>query len=232
MNAPRNPSTRLDVHRSAHLDARLTPSLGPSLGLFAGVLLAATLLMPSAGLAQQSATTEAAPTEAVRGGLHFSVGLGSGSVSVTCPGCETNFFEDRLNGVSGVLQLGGFVTPQLAITAEFMGWMNNEDPVYRRVASLGVSLLGYPSVDGGFFVKGSLGGIRAIGENDFVLVQTDAWMATTGIGYDVPVGQSAAVTVYANYVRSFGAGTWVNGFSSDFVATPNLLQFGVGLTVH
>lgn len=201
-------------------------------GLTATALLVATLIVPSAGQAQQSTTNDPAPAEAGRGGFHFSAGVGSGSVSVTCPGCETNFFADRLNGLSGVVQLGGFVTPQLAIAAEFMGWMKNDLPVYRRVASLGVSVLGYPNADSGFFVKGSLGGIRAIGENDFVIVQTDAFMTTTGIGYDIPVGDQTAVTVYANYVRAFGAGTAVNGFSSDFVATPNLLQFGLGLTVH
>lgn len=210
---------------------RLAQRLEASTGVVATALLAAALVWPSTALAQESAGGEAAPT-AVRGGFHFSVGLGSGSVALTCQGCETNFFEDRLNGVSGVLQLGGFVSPQLAITAEFMGWVNNDDPVYRRVASLGVSLLGYPSLESGFFVKGSLGGIRAVGENDLVLVQTDAWMATTGIGYDIPVGQTTAVTVFANYVRSFGAGTWVNGYASDVAATPNLLQFGAGLTVH
>lgn len=56
--------------------------------------------------------------------------------------------------------------------------------------------------------------------------------ATTGIGYDISVGDGVGITVYANDVRSFGAGTWVNGFSSDFVATPNVLQFGAALTVH
>ena len=141
-------------------------------------------------------------------------------------------FADRLSGISGVLQLGGFLAPQLAVTAEFTGWMKNDDPVFRRVATLGVSLLGYPSPDGGFFVKGSFGGMRAIGENDFVLVQTDAWMATTGIGYDMPAGDQVDVTIYANYVRAFGAGTWVNRLSSDVVATPSLVQIGVGLTVH
>lgn len=191
-----------------------------------GALALTAALIPGDAHAQ-----DAAPAPE-RGGVHFSVGLGGGSVSLTCVGCETNFFEDRLGGISGVLQLGGFVNPQLAITAEFMGWMNNEDPVYRRVASLGISFLGYPDPDGGFFVKGSLGGIRAIGENDLILAQTDAWMATTGIGYDIPVGEQVNATLYANYVRAFGAGTWVNGFQSSVAATPNVVQVGLGLSVH
>ena len=110
--------------------------------------------------------------------------------------------------------------------------MKNDDPVYRRMAGLGVSLLGYPSASGGFFVKATVGGLRAIVENDDLRVQTDAWMAVTGIGYDAPLGEKLAVTLYADYVRAFGGGTWVNGFSSDLVVTPNALQVGVALTVH
>lgn len=207
-------------------------SVKTSTGTLAAVLLAATLALPMGSQAQQSMSANPAATQATRGGLHFSLGLGSGSVAVTCAGCNTNFFEDRLNGLSGVVQLGGFLNPQLALTAEFIAWMNNDDLGDRRVAGMGVALLGYPSPTSGFFVKGGLGGIRAIGENDVLIVQSDAWMATTGIGYDISVGDGVGITAYANYVRSFGAGTWVNGFSSDFVATPNVLQFGAALTVH
>lgn len=167
-----------------------------------------------------------------REGVHFSIGLGTGSASVSCRGCQTNFLDDRLAGVSGVMQLGGFLNPQLALTGEIMGWMKNDDPIFRRVASWGITLLGYPDPNTGFFVKGSFGGLRAIGENDLVRVKSDAWMATTGIGYDIPVGDGVYATLYANYVRAFGTGTEINGILTDVAATPNLLQIGVGLTVH
>lgn len=194
--------------------------------------VAAIVVLPASARAQQSTPAAPVPAQATRGGLRFSLGVGSGSVGVTCPGCQTDFFEDRLSGLSGFVQLGGFLTPQLALTAEFMAWMKNDDVADRRVATWGAAFLGYPSPTGGFFVKGGLGGIRAIAEDSQFLLQTDAWMATTGIGYDIPVGDKVGMTAYANYVRSFGAGTWLNGFSSDFVATPNLLQFGAALTVH
>ena len=194
--------------------------------------LAAIVVLPVRAQAQQSTSAEPAPVQATRGGLHFALGVGSGSVGVTCPGCQTDFFEDRLAGLSGFVQLGGFLNPQLALTAEFMAWMRNDDVADRRVAAWGAAFLGYPSPTSGFFIKGGLGGIRAIAEDNQFLLQTDAWMATTGIGYDIPVGDKVGMTAYANYVRSFGAGTWLNGYSSDFVATPNLLQFGAALTVH
>lgn len=191
-----------------------------------------TLLLTTLALIALPCTAAAQQTDATRGGVHFSIGLGAGSVSASCPGCEVDFFQDRLTGVSGVLQLGFFATPKLAVTAELMGWMNNDDPVYRRVAGWGVGVLGYPSETSGFFVKGSVGGLRAIADDDTLLVQTDAWMATTGVGYDMPVAEKVSLTLYGNYVRGFGGATWVNGISSDLVVTPNTIQVGAGLTIH
>ena len=191
--------------------------------------LVALALLPASSSAQGLV---ASPAAEARTGIHFSIGLGPGSASASCPGCGADFFEDRLTGVSGVAQLGFFANPKLAVAAEFIGWLKNDAPIYRRVAGLGVSVLGYPSETSGFFVKGSVGGIRAIAEDDLLLIQTDAWMATTGIGYDLPVGESISLTLYANYVRGFGGTTWVNGAASPVVVTPHALQVGAGFTVH
>ncbi|MBT8337358.1 MAG: hypothetical protein KJO11_12195, partial [Gemmatimonadetes bacterium] len=191
--------------------------------------VAALVFSPASSSAQAPV---APPAEATRAGVHFSIGLGPGSASASCPGCGADFFEDRLTGVSGIAQLGFFANRRLAVAAEFIGWLKNDAPIYRRVAGLGVSVLGYPSATSGFFVKGSVGGLRAIAEDDLLLIQTDAWMATTGIGYDVPVGENVSLTLYANYVRGFGGSTWVNGVSSPVVVTPNAIQVGAGFTVH
>ncbi len=153
------------------------------------LLAAAALTVSSPGDASaQSVPADGSPP--ARSGFHFSVGLGSASVSATCSGCGIDFLQDRMNGFSGRLQLGGAVTPRLVLAGEFLGWMKNDDVLNRRIAALSVVLLGYPSATGGFFVKGGLGVLRAIGENDYVIVRSDALMATTGVGYDIPVGGS------------------------------------------
>lgn len=201
-----------------------------ALPLLAALLVA--LAQPADAAGQTSA--DAADTDAAgsRSGVHFSLGLGAGSVSASCAECAVDLFSDRLTGVSGVLQLGFFANPRLAVAGEFIGWVKNDAPIYRRVAGLGVSVIGYPSASSGFFLKGTIGGLRAIVEDDVFIAQTDAWMATTGIGYDIPVGSSVALTAYANYVRSFGGATTLNSLTSDVVVTPDALQLGVGLTVH
>lgn len=203
--------------------------------LWAGCVLAplcafALAVGGSHGLSAQqpSAPEEAGP---IRGGFHFSVGLGSASVGASCPSCQSDFFSDRINGFAGNLQIGGAVNSRLIIAAEAMGWFRNDDPIYRRIAALGLVVLGYPSERSGFFIKGGGGGLRAIAENDFVRAQTDAWTAQTGIGYDIPVGGRAQLTPQVTYIRTFGAGTWFNGVLSPETVTPNAIQLGVALTM-
>jgi hypothetical protein len=183
-------------------------------------------------LAAQEMVGGPTQAQATRSGFHFAIGVGTASVSASCPSCDTSFFEDRLNGLSGVLQVGAVATPRLVVAGELMGWMKNEDPVYRRVAGLSVALMGYPSESSGFFIKSGIGGIRAIAEDDFLTLQTEAFMSTFGIGLDLQLGERTNLTPYINYVRSFGGQTWINGLVSPVVVTPNAIQLGTSLTVH
>jgi hypothetical protein len=178
--------------------------------------------------AQQSGTPAAAPA---RSGFHFSIGLGSASVAASCAECEIDFFDNRLNGLSGLIQLGGAATSRLVVAAEFMGWMKNDAPIYRRIAALDLVVQGYPSETSGFFIKGGMGALRAIAENDFIVAQTDAWTAQTGLGYDIRLG-GIMLTAYANYLRTFSGVTSFNDVSSPIAVMPNALQFGTALTFH
>lgn len=188
-------------------------------------------LLVSPGL---SAQKKAAPagTESGRDGLHFSVGLGAGSMGASCDQCETNFFSDRINGLSGFVQLGGALTPGLILTGEFTGWLKNDEFVRRRVAGLSLGVLGYPDPTSGFFLKGSVGAVRAVLEDDAFVFQTDAWMAVTGVGIDIAVSEGVSITPYLNYIRSFGGETTADGFVSPVPVHPNAFQLGAALTVN
>jgi hypothetical protein len=188
-----------------------------------------TLFANASAEAQQTGPTDLDPA---RSGLHFSIGVGAASLGATCDACTANLFEDRISGFSGVLQLGGAITPRLVVTGEFIGWIRNDEPLFRRVAGLSIAFLGYPSASSGFFVKGGAGGIRAIAEDDVLVIRTDAWMGTTGVGYDIPVRTNVMITPYVNYVRSFGGTTDINGVLSPVAVMPNAFQFGLALTVH
>jgi hypothetical protein len=191
-------------------------------------MLAGALALGAAG--DVDAQQSGAATQARRG-FHFSIGLGSASVAASCAECDIDFFDNRLNGLSGIIQLGGAPTSKLVIAAEFMGWMKNDAPIYRRIAALDLVVLGYPSETSGFFIKGGAGAVRAIAENDFIVAQTDAWTAQSGLGYDIPLG-GIMLTAYANYVRTFSGVTYFNGVTSPIAVEPNALQFGLALTLH
>lgn len=190
-------------------------------------LLAQCSLLSLLAFGQTAHAQSEAP---LREGFFFSVGAGASSVSASCDGCTNDFFEDRITGFSGNLMIGGAVNPRLTIAGEFSGWLGNDPPIYRRVASLSLVVISYPSASHRFFVKSAVGGVRAIGENDVLLVQTDAFRGQVGVGYDFPMGQQA-LTAYFNYAWSFAGRTWVNGFESSTVVLPNSLQAGLAFTV-
>lgn len=201
-----------------------------ALRLFLPILLVVGLAFTPAR-AQQAG--EAAPNvPALRDGVYFSLGLGSASVSASCASCgELDFFSDRINGFAGTLQLGGVVTPRLVIAGEFSGWIRNDELLNRRIAAVNLVFLGYPSQKSGFFIRSGIGGLRAVAETDFDWVQTDAFTSQTGIGYDIPLGDTF-LTPYVTYIRTFAGETWFNGFVSPETVYPNAFQVGVAFTVH
>ena len=224
-DAPTRPPTLYGTtsHDEASVALRLSAVLAAFLAVAAALVVAAVL--PGA------ASGQTAPDAPLRQGVHFSVGAGGASMSATCASCQVNFFDDRIGGFSGILQLGGAVTPQLVIAGEFMGWMKNDDELDRRVAGLNLVFLGYPSPSSGFFVRGGFGAMRAIVENELVIVQTDAFSGVAGIGVDIPVG-AVMFTPYANYIYAFSGETWINDLVLDEAVLPNAFQFGAALTVH
>jgi hypothetical protein len=207
---------------------RVSSKQGLAVPLFLFAVFAAALATPSQAAGQ---VDDSPDRSALRQGFHFSVGVGSASMSASCSGCEVDVFEDRLNGFSGNLQIGAAVTSKLVIAAEFFGWLKNDDPIFRRVAALNLVFLGYPSENSGFFVKGGVGGLRAIGENDLVIAESNTFTSQAGVGLDIAVGD-VMVTPYANVIWTFYGETTFNGFVSPEAVFPNALQVGAALTIH
>ena len=204
---------------SSCLPYRMLLSLALALGEGTALHAQASDARPSAGAGAQQ-------------GLHFSLALGSASVQASCTTCDVDVASDRINGFAGTLQLGGAISRKLIVAGEFMGWIRNDAPVYRRIAALNLVFIGYPSERSGFFVKGGAGGLRAIVENDFAIAETNAFTSQLGVGYDIRLGGRVKLTPHATYLSSFGGTTTLNGFSSPEVVSPNLVRIGIGLTFH
>jgi hypothetical protein len=193
------------------------------------LLLAGAALFMAAPVFAQS-PIGGAGEPARRHGVHFSVGAGASSVSATCAGCQIDLVKDRITGFSGVLQLGGYVTPRLAIAGEFSGWIKNDDLLDRRIASASLVMLAYPSARAGFFLKSGIGGMRAVIENDAGFLQTTAFASQLGLGYDIPLG-AISLTPYANMIWTFGGETNFSGVGLPETVSPNALQVGLAFSV-
>lgn len=190
------------------------------------------MLGGSAALPAQQPDPRPADAPALRRGFHFSAALGAASVGASCTSCAINVFTDRISGVSGTVQLGGAITSKLVVAGEFMGWVRNDAPIFRRIAAINLVFIGYPSERSGFFVRGGVGGLRAIVEDDFLIARTEAFTSQLGIGYDIPMTSRLQLTPQLMYLSTFGGATTFNGITSPEVVSPNAIQFGIALTVH
>lgn len=195
-------------------------------------LITSTLLAAATLAAFAPASPANAQQKPVRQGFGLSLGLGQGSAGVTCDGCPFQA-EDRLNGLTGYLRLGGYVNPKFFAGLEGTGWMKNSDTFERRVAAISAVFLGYPSATAGFFVRTGAGVLRAVIEDDQGNVAEGngfTWQA--GIGYDIPLGTGAAITPFLTYVQSMETPLYVNGISTGVNLNPNILQGGVAITLR
>ena len=164
-----------------------------------------------------------------RGGLGLSIGLGVGSAGVTCEGCDD--IDDRLDGISGYLRIGNYVSDQMFLGVEGTGWMKNSEGFERRIAALSLVVLAYPVQRSGLFLRGGFGGIRAVVEYENLVVSGTGLTWQAGVGYDIGVG-AIAFTPYVTYVESLEVGANLNDESLGFNLNPNILQVGLALTVR
>jgi hypothetical protein len=165
-----------------------------------------------------------------RSGFGLSVGLGGGSTGVTCDQCGPNPGE-RMTGLSGYLRLGVYAIPHLLIGVEGTGWIRNSEDADRRIAAASLVLVGYPTAASGFFVRGGGGLIRAEIENRSLEVVGDGITWNVGVGYDVGAG-GVALTPYVTYLNSRDVTADVDGVANGLDLKPNILQFGLAVTVR
>lgn len=165
-----------------------------------------------------------------RSGFAFSVGLGRGSTGVTCEDCSIEI-DERINGLTGYVRLGGFLTPRLLFGVEGSGWLRNSDGLERRIAAVSFVLVGYPSASAGFFVRSGAGVIRAVIENPLIVVVGEGVTWNVGIGYDIGAG-AIALTPFVTWLNSVEVAANVNDISTGVNLNPNFLQAGLAITIR
>jgi hypothetical protein len=190
------------------------------------VVLLAVLGVCAAGAARaQVKGADGLPSR--RQGFWFAIGAASGSVGMECSGCGS----DRETGVSGTVRLGGTLSPHWLLGGEIDGWSKSKSGVDMALANVALVASWYPSRTGGFFLKLGLGGLAYSEDDGTDKTEVTGASAIVGLGYDIPVGRTFAITPYLNSIASSSGKVKFNGTSVPLISmNPNLVQLGVSLS--
>jgi hypothetical protein len=162
-----------------------------------------------------------------RQGLHISLGLGSGSVGLSCDDCSG---IDRENSTSGYLNISTAIRPNLTVGGEISGWTKSEDGADGTVSSFMAVAHYYPMARQNVFVSGGLGLTRMSMDDGSGEMKNNALGLQIGAGYDWRVARNFALTPYAQWVKGMQADVKVDGTSSGVKMGADVFQFGLGLT--
>jgi len=152
-----------------------------------------------AGAAVLALVFAAAPLAAQDGQRHEgwwgSLGAGVGL------NLSENSEGERLSGLT-VFGRGGYALAQKwLVGADLIGWYRSKDGVDLTRGLVGGTVLFYPSVNGGFYFKGSIGGafsrVSAGVASDGT---TWGFGSALGLGYDIHLGSSIYLTVAADWL--------------------------------
>jgi hypothetical protein len=174
--------------------------------------LALALLVSVVGVAQGQRPQ-------TREGFWFGFGLGYGSF-----GCED--CNDREGGVAAYIKLGGTVSRTVLLGFEANAWGRKEGDISITQSHGSAVIYFYPSVTGGFHLKGGLGyAISRLHEDlggGFSFDDTEyGGGILLGLGYDARIGRNLSLVPHFNFL-----GASFDGAKSNFI------QVGLGLTFH
>jgi len=180
----------------------------------------------SAGPAQEARSDAG---RSPRHGLYASAGVGGGSVGFECSVCLS---DKRSDGAAGFLGLGGTLSPHWRLGAEADVWGRREGGVERAAVAIQFVAAWYPSRTGGFFVKAGVGGLAHVEDNGLVEVSAAGGSFMLGIGCDLRIAGSLAITPYVTSIVTSRSTVQVNGVKIPGVeVNPNLAHFGLALSL-
>ena len=122
----------------------------------------------------------------------FWIGFGAGGGWNTSEGLD----DDRRGGGAAFIRLGGTVNPNLLLGGEIAGWGREDGGLTVTRGTTTFTAMYYPAADGGFYVKGGIGGSWvSVTTDNFREVSTqDGFGATAGLGVDLRISDNWSIT--------------------------------------
>jgi hypothetical protein len=157
----------------------------------------------------------------------FWIGFGLGGGVNT----SANVEDDKRGGGALYIRLGGTLSQKWLLGGEISVWGRQEDTI---LGDNSVSLtrsnatftaMFFPSSNGGFFLKGGIGGANVELQAGGVKVSEQGVGTTLGLGYDVRLGRNLYLTPNLDVlIQSFE--------TANETTTNSLLLLTLGLTWH
>lgn len=167
-----------------------------------------------------------------RDGFFIGFGGGLGWAKVDCDDVDIcGGPSDRQRSFTAHVRLGTTLSERLLVGAEMNGWFDSEEGNSVSLFNVTGAFYLYPT-DSGLFLKGGAGLSRADFDVDVDTVSGLGWGVMAGIGYDIPVGSSTAVTPVATFWYGkpgdleFEGNPVLPGFKH------NVVEIGVGVTFY
>ena len=158
----------------------------------------------------------------------FWIGFGFGGGVNTAANVE----EGKRGGGAAFVRLGGTLSQRWLLGGELSIWGRQEDTVLgdntvsltRSNATL--TVLFFPSNNGGFFLKGGLGGANVELQSGGLKISEQGMGTTLGIGYDVKLGRNLyLVPNFDLLIQTFAT-------AGDLTTTNTLVLLTVGVMWH
>lgn len=166
-------------------------------------------------------------------GFHAAVGLGAGSVGVSCDDCE----DDREEGGVLLLRFGGALRPGLVLSGEVTGWNRREESDGGTTLDANanwflVSWQFYPDPEKGLFWKVGAG-VSSIDVRidppglGVAQLRTSSLGLSIGAGYDIRVARGFGLTPYIDLMMGADSEAKVNGSETGEKLGANLVYLGL-----
>jgi hypothetical protein len=156
----------------------------------------------------------------------FWIGFGIGG------GVNASANNDRRGGGAVAVRLGGTLSQKFLLGGELSAWGRQEDTILGdnsltvTRSNVTFTAMFFPSADGGFYIKGGLGGANVEAEASGVKVTEQGVGTTLGLGYDVRLGRNLYLTPNIDWlIQTFENEVGETTSNSLFLVT-------VGLTWH
>lgn len=161
----------------------------------------------------------------------FWIGFGLGGGVNVSEGLDS----ERLVGGAAYLRMGGTPSQRVLIGGEGVGWgAAQSDEVVSRSNGMFIVMF-YPSENGGFFLKGGVGGAsvsRVVVNGTRTTVEAQGGLGTSaGLAFDARLGRNLYLTPAAEWIFQVFDGDNI-AFLGNVPNTNSLLIFTLGLTWH